>query len=40
MSGYTDRPDRVPPGARLIAKPFTALQLLAEVEPLLSGPVC
>ena len=31
ISGYTDRPDELPPGARLLRKPFTRAALLHEV---------
>jgi FixJ family two-component response regulator len=30
-SGYTDRPDELPDGARFVAKPFTRSALVAEV---------
>ncbi len=37
MSGYTDRPDSLPPGAFFLVKPFTSAALLAVVEDALVG---
>jgi two-component system cell cycle sensor histidine kinase/response regulator CckA len=38
-SGYTDRPEELPPGARFVAKPFTRSALLAEVAAATAEPV-
>jgi hypothetical protein len=31
MTGYTDRPAQIPPGAGLLLKPFSADELLREI---------